>query len=136
VTKRAASKAKKVKVIGTTFFPPPPPPPPPTCAYEVPGEGRCPSRPEKYGYCHRHIRESPQERAASDTLMNAIRQAKQSLDDCGDRILLYYVALGEGEPPEETKRDYRVLWHRHHYLVNIRNSRRVGDELPAEVTMR
>jgi len=107
-----------------------------TCAHEAPGEGRCPSQPEKYGHCFRHLRESPQERGAVETLMNAIRQAKQTLDECGERILLHYVALGDGEPPEEIKRDYRALWHRHHYLVNVRNNRRVGDELPAEVTMR
>ena len=125
-------KPKKVKVIATTFFPPPPPP---TCAYEVPGEGRCLSHPEKHGYCHQHIRESPRERATVELLLNKVRDTKSAMDDLASRILLYYVVHGDAPIPEDLKREYRALWYRHNYLATVRNSRRVGDELPAEVTM-
>jgi hypothetical protein len=117
---------------------PPLAPAPTTCVYEVPGEGRCRRPIEKYEHCSKHLAESPQERSNQTTLLSALQTARTRRDDFGQRLLDLYVVLSDGSTPipDDLQREYRALWHRHQYIKTVRDSRRVGDELPAEVTMR
>lgn len=113
----------------------PTPAPTPRCLHVVLGEGQCPSLPMMRGYCHRHIREAPWERANVETLVSSLQTAKAAMDDLGQRILQSYIVFGSEPIPEDLRREYRALWHRHNFIATVRRDRRPGDDLPVEVTM-
>lgn len=107
----------------------------PGCSYITPGEARCGSGIiHAHGYCYSHVQHAPEERSLVSLLGDQIRAAKARRDDLGEEILRRIVFGSESD--EDLRRDYRVLWHRHEYLIRVRNDRRPGDELPAEVMMR
>lgn len=107
-----------------------------TCVYEVAGEGRCWRPVEAYGYCRVHVAYAPEEQAAYEILVSRIQLARARLDEIGEQILKSYVLFADDPVPEDLKRDYRNAWYRHNYLVSIRNNRRPGAPLPAEVVMK
>ena len=110
-----------------------------TCRFvlgaSTPEERRCWKPEERYGYCREHLALAPEEIQATSTLQAKLTSAREALNELGEFILKEHVFPIEETPiPEELRREYRALWYRHNYLMSVRNERRPGDPLPAEVT--
>jgi hypothetical protein len=106
------------------------------CVFQILGEGQCWRLADASGYCAAHVKESPEEIRAHETLISQIQTAKRTLDEIGEQILKSHVVWGDDPVPIELRREYRNAWYRWNYLTNVHNTRRPGSPLPAEVTMR